>query len=118
MVASASPPFPLLDNLFNSFKQKRTSQSAPYLSSRKTSENLNLKLMMMMRTHSIFRSIFSIKVKPNILKREQLQKKKEQAVYAKKLNASKCTVNASLQESTAHLNAHATVATIMNKVKP
>jgi hypothetical protein len=117
MVASASPPFPLLDNLFNSFKQKRTSQSAPYLSFRKTSENLNLKLTMM-RTHSIFRLIFSTKVKPNILKREQLQRKKEQAVYAKKLNASKCTVNASLQESTAHLNAHATVATIINKVKP
>jgi hypothetical protein len=72
----------------------------------------------MIRTHLIFRSIFSTKVKPNILKQEQLLRKKEQAVSAKKLNALKCTVNASLQESTVHLNALATVATIMNKVKP
>lgn len=117
MVSSASPPFPLSDKPFNSFKPKRTSQSAPCLSSRKTSENHNQKLTMM-RTHSIFRSSCNTKVKPNILKLEQPQRKKEQAVSAKKPNVSKCTANASLRESTAHLNAPVTVATIMKKARP
>ncbi len=117
MVPSASPPFPLSDKPFNSFKPKRTSQLAPCLSSRKTSGNHNPKSTMM-RTHSIFHSSCNIKVKPNIQKLEQPQRKKEQAVSAKKPNASKCTVNASLRESTAHLNALVTVATIMKKVRP
>jgi hypothetical protein len=58
------------------------------------------------------------KAKPNIPSPEPLLKKKEQAVSAKKPNASKCTANASPQENTALLNAPATVVTITNKVNP
>jgi hypothetical protein len=72
----------------------------------------------MIKIHSISHLSYNKKAKPNIPNPEPLLKKKEQAVSAKKLNASKCTANASPQENTALLNAHATVATITSKVKP
>lgn len=72
----------------------------------------------MTKIRSIFPSTFNKKVRPNILNPEPHQRKKEQAVFAKKQNVSKCTANASRQESTVLPNALATVVITMRKAKP
>jgi len=61
--------------------------------------------------------MYNLKVKLNIPKLEQLQRKKELVVFVKKLNALRCTASVFLRVNCVPLNVHVMGVIITNKAK-